>query len=66
MNNNVSRPTRMPRTKLVGYDPETDLASIKADARRDLPAVRLGDSHQVQVGDWASAIVGCGEYLRSR
>lgn len=56
----------MPRTKLVGYDPETDLASIKADARRDLPAVRLGDSHQVQVGDWASAIVGCGEYLRSR
>lgn len=65
MNSNVSRPARRPRTKLVGCDPETDLAPIKADARGDLPVVRLGDSHQVHVGDWASTIVGCGEYLRS-
>jgi serine protease Do len=41
---------------VVGTDEETDLAVIKVTAGRDLPAVKLGDSNSVQVGDWALAI----------
>jgi len=40
---------------LVGQDPQTDLAviQIKGD---NLPVAQLGDSSQVQVGDWVVAI----------
>jgi len=41
--------------KLVGRDPNTDLALIKIDAT-DLSAVKLGNSDQVQVGQWVLAI----------
>lgn len=41
---------------IVGIDEETDLAVIKVNAPRDLPTVKLGDSSQVQVGDWVLAI----------
>lgn len=41
--------------RLVGRDPSTDLALIKVDAK-DLPAVRLGNSDRVQVGEWVLAI----------
>jgi serine protease Do len=41
---------------VVGTDEETDLAVIKVNAGRDLPAVKLGDSNSVQVGDWVLAI----------
>ncbi|HEX8096969.1 MAG TPA: Do family serine endopeptidase [Pyrinomonadaceae bacterium] len=44
------------RAKLVGIDEETDVAVIKVDAPRDLPTVKIGDSSQVQVGDWVLAI----------
>lgn len=44
------------RAKLIGYDPETDIAVIKIDAKRPLPPARIGNSDAVQVGDWAIAI----------
>jgi len=39
----------------IGSDPSTDLALIKVDAK-GLPAVALGDSDRVRVGDWVCAI----------
>ncbi len=44
------------RAKLIGFDPETDLAVIKIDAGKPLVPVRIGNSEAVQVGDWAVAI----------
>jgi len=41
--------------KLVGRSPEIDVALIKVDAA-DLPAVTLGDSDAMEVGDWVVAI----------
>lgn len=38
-----------------GVDEVTDMAVVKIDGR-DLPVVPLGDSDQVQVGDWAIAV----------
>ncbi len=42
--------------KLIGADPETDLAVIKIDVPRKLTAAKIGNSDAVQVGDWAVAI----------
>lgn len=40
-----------------GVDEVTDMAVVKVDAGSDqLPAATLGDSEQVQVGDWAIAV----------
>jgi serine protease Do len=44
------------RARVVGFDPETDLAVIKIDARTALVPVNVGNSDAVQVGDWAVAI----------
>ena len=44
------------RGQVVGHDEETDLAVIKINAGRELPAVRIGNSDEVQVGDWVLAI----------
>ncbi len=41
--------------KLVGVDPNTDVAVIKVDAS-DLPAATIGNSDNVQVGQWVVAI----------
>ncbi|HEX5037551.1 MAG TPA: DegQ family serine endoprotease [bacterium] len=41
--------------KVVGSDPKTDLAVIKISAP-NLPSVTLGDSDQIQVGDWVMAV----------
>jgi serine protease Do len=41
--------------KVVGRDPNTDVAVIKIDAR-NLPTVRLGDSDALEVGDWVLAL----------
>jgi serine protease Do len=43
------------KAKLVGTDPTTDLAVVKIDAR-DLPVAALGNSDNVQVGEWVLAI----------
>ena len=42
--------------EVVGLDEETDIAVIKVNAGRDLPAVTLGNSDDMQVGDWVLAI----------
>jgi serine protease Do len=44
------------RARVVGIDPETDLAVIKIDPRNPLVPVSIGNSDAVQVGDWAVAI----------
>lgn len=41
--------------KLVGRDPNTDLALLKVDAI-DLPIVELGNSDSVEVGEWVLAV----------
>jgi serine protease Do len=42
--------------KVIGVDPETDIAVIKIDAPQPLPTVKLGNSDGAQVGDWVLAI----------
>ncbi len=41
--------------KLVGADPETDLAVIKIDAQ-SLPFAKLGDSEKIEQGEWVIAL----------
>ena len=38
--------------KVVGTDPDTDLAVLKVDAGKPLPYVEFADSDQVRVGDY--------------
>jgi len=42
--------------KVVGTDPKTDLAVIRVTTGSDLPVVKLGNSDQLRVGEWAIAI----------
>ena len=42
--------------KVVGTDPRTDIAVLKVDAGHPLPYLQLGDSKDVQVGEWVIAI----------
>lgn len=42
--------------RLVGKDPESDLAVLKISAPRPLPFVKFGDSSKSRVGDWVIAI----------
>lgn len=41
--------------KLIGRDPNTDLALLKVDAN-NLPIVKLGNSDNVQIGEWVLAV----------
>jgi len=43
------------KAKVLGSDPQTDVAVIKIDAR-NLPTVKIGDVGQLQVGEWVLAI----------
>jgi serine protease Do len=43
------------KAKVVGADPETDVAVIQINGDH-LPVLPLGDSNQLRVGDWAIAI----------
>ena len=43
------------QAKIIGTDPRTDLAVLKMDGS-GFPAITLGDSSKVQVGDYALAI----------
>lgn len=43
------------RARLVGRDPNTDMAVIKIDAN-DLTAIEIGDSDDVKVGEWVLAV----------
>jgi len=44
------------KAKVVGNDPKTDIALIKIDAKKKLTYVALGDSDQLDVGEWVVAI----------
>src|SRR5581483_8913994 len=53
--------------KVVGRDPQTDIAVVKVDAR-DLPAVTFADTAKIEVGDRVLAIgnpFGIGETVTS-
>ncbi|MBK8965078.1 MAG: trypsin-like peptidase domain-containing protein [Saprospiraceae bacterium] len=43
------------RARLIGADPSTDMAVLKIDAK-DLPAIEVGNSDDVKVGEWALAV----------
>src|SRR5437588_354275 len=42
--------------KVIGTDQETDLAVIKVEADRALPAAKMGNSDGMEVGDWVLAV----------
>jgi serine protease Do len=42
--------------KVIGTDPETDIAVIKIEAPQPLPVIKLGNSDGAQVGDWVLAV----------
>ncbi|MEP4533324.1 MAG: trypsin-like peptidase domain-containing protein [Cyclobacteriaceae bacterium] len=42
--------------ELVGRDPSSDLAVIKISNAEDLPAIELGNSTEVNVGEWVLAV----------
>ncbi len=42
--------------KVIGTDRETDLAVLKIDVGRSLPAAKFGNSQQSQVGEWVLAV----------
>lgn len=42
--------------KVLGKDPKTDVALIKIDSDGSLPTAELGDSEQLQVGEWVMAV----------
>jgi serine protease Do len=44
------------RARVVGADPDTDIALIKVDVSGPLPAAPLGDSDTLRVGEWVCAI----------
>jgi serine protease Do len=44
------------KAKLIGADPNTDLAVIKIDPPRDMKFAVFGDSDKVKVGEWVVAI----------
>jgi len=45
------------KAKVLGRDPKTDLALIKLDSSSgQLPALTLGDSDKMRVGDWVLAV----------
>lgn len=43
------------KARMVGHDESTDMAVIKID-EKNLPAIELGDSDDVKVGQWAVAV----------
>ncbi|MDW8467795.1 MAG: trypsin-like peptidase domain-containing protein [Burkholderiales bacterium] len=45
------------KAKVVGTDEQTDIAVLRIDAK-NLPAVRIGSSKSVRVGDWVLAAIG--------
>jgi len=42
--------------KIIGRDPKTDIALIKIELNKPIPAAKLGDSDALRVGDWVVAI----------
>jgi len=44
------------RARLIGADPDTDIALIKVDGQVGLPVAPLGDSSTLRMGEWVCAI----------
>ena len=44
------------KARIVGRDPESDIALLKIDAGNALPFVKFGDSTKARAGDWIIAI----------
>jgi serine protease Do len=42
--------------KVIGRDPDTDLAVVKIESKEALPAAVLGDSGKLKVGQWVVAV----------
>ena len=42
--------------QVVGRDPDTDLALLRVEVDRKLPAAEFGDSNLVKVGEWVLAV----------
>jgi serine protease Do len=42
--------------KVIGKDPDTDLAVVKIEAEKNIPTVNWGDSATVRVGQWVIAV----------
>lgn len=47
---------RVLEAKLIGRDPNTDLALLKVSSSKSLPIVKLGDSDDVNIGEWVLAV----------
>ena len=47
---------RTARARVIGADPETDVALIKIDGLTALPVAPLGDSATLRMGEWVCAI----------
>jgi serine protease Do len=44
------------KATIVGRDEKTDLALLKVEAKKPLPALKWGDSEALRIGDWVMAI----------
>ena len=44
------------RARVIGSDPDTDIALIKVDGQTGLPVAPLGDSSTLRMGEWVCAI----------
>jgi serine protease Do len=44
------------RARVIGADPDTDIALLKIDAQTGLPVAPLGDSSSLRMGEWVCAI----------
>jgi len=42
--------------EVVGRDPNTDLALLKINSKKDLPFIQMGDSDKLKIGQWVVAI----------
>ena len=42
--------------RVIGQDPESDLAVLKIEAPKNLPVAKIGNSSKLQVGDWVLAV----------
>lgn len=51
----LSDNTRLP-AKVIGHDPQTDLALLKVKSDKPLPFVKFGSSDTLKVGDWVIAV----------
>jgi serine protease Do len=44
------------KAKVIGKDPELDLAVLKVEVNEKLPYLKMGDSEKIEVGEWSIAI----------